>query len=166
MTSSNITRLNLGKWNLHWCTLGAAVSHQLITTCVCANLLNKYTSQYRVLFRVKQHTTKNIFFYLQSTLQEWALPRQSCRISARRLCNKDHRMSTNLSSFSTSHLCRRTMLKNCFRQVFCRRLLRWSGKFFAGLPKFSGQLLKMQHLHWRMHLVGQIKKNIFKHLEK
>ena len=57
MTSSNITRLNLGKRNLHWCTLGAAVSRQLITTCVCANMSNKYTSQYRVLFRVQQHTT-------------------------------------------------------------------------------------------------------------
>ena len=43
MTSPNITRLNLGKQNLHWCTLGAAVSRQLIKTCVCANLSNKYT---------------------------------------------------------------------------------------------------------------------------
>ena len=57
MTSSNITHLKKGKQNLHWCTLGATVSCQLITTCVCANLSNKYSSQYRVLFRVQQHTT-------------------------------------------------------------------------------------------------------------
>ena len=42
MTSSNITRLNLGKRNLNWCTLSATVSCQLITACVCANLSNKH----------------------------------------------------------------------------------------------------------------------------
>ena len=57
MTSPNIMPLNLGKRNLHWCTLSAAVSRQLITTCACANLSNKYKSQYHVLFRVQQHTT-------------------------------------------------------------------------------------------------------------
>ena len=60
MMSSKITRLNLGKRNLHWCTFGAAISHQLMTTCVCANLLNKCSSQSRVLFRVQQHTTLSL----------------------------------------------------------------------------------------------------------
>ena len=60
MTSSNITRLNLGKRNFHWCILGATVSCQLITTCVCANLWNKYSPQFRVLFRVQKHTTMGI----------------------------------------------------------------------------------------------------------
>ena len=57
MTSSNITRLNPGKRNLHWCTFGEAVSHQLITTRVCTNLSNKCSLQICVLFRVQQDTT-------------------------------------------------------------------------------------------------------------
>ena len=60
MTSPNIMHLNLGKRSLHWCSLGAAVSRQLITTCVCAYLSNKCSSQSCVLFRVQQHTTMPI----------------------------------------------------------------------------------------------------------
>ena len=44
-------------WLVH---IGAAVSSQSITTCVCANLSNKYISQYRVLLRVQQHTTTRL----------------------------------------------------------------------------------------------------------
>ena len=69
MTSPNIMRLNLDKRNLHWCTLGAAVSCQLITTCVCANLSNKCSSQCCVLFRVQQHTTQVFCFFILSGLQ-------------------------------------------------------------------------------------------------
>ena len=69
MTSSNITCLNLDKENLHWCTLGAAVSRQLITTCVCANLSNKCSSQSCVLFRVQQHITYVYKYLLTVPLQ-------------------------------------------------------------------------------------------------
>ena len=36
---------------------GATVSHQLMTACTYANLSNKCSSQFHVLFSLQQHTT-------------------------------------------------------------------------------------------------------------
>ena len=57
-TSSNIMSLKCRQAENSRVHIGATVSRQLITTCVCANLSNKCSSQFRVLFRVQQHITK------------------------------------------------------------------------------------------------------------
>ena len=41
-----------------------STGNQLITTWTCANLFNKCSSQFRVLFSLQQHTTRLSIFYL------------------------------------------------------------------------------------------------------
>ena len=71
------------------CVLVAQVSRQLITNCVCANLLNKCSSQCCVLFRVQQHTilhyrrygngmrTDYIFYYIITAPRKEILAREN-----------------------------------------------------------------------------------------
>ena len=51
MMSSNIMRLKPRQAEPSLVHIGAAVSRQLITTCTCANLSNKYTQQAQTRYR-------------------------------------------------------------------------------------------------------------------